>query len=584
VPSSRRRKPPPRRPSRAAREEARRDRMIRNAHKLPADPVKLAPMVERDYRQFQALLTRRWVDYRKRCMREPALLPEQAWNTIAAIPIVDAALSSVGSGWPEQPDMHSRQSWPDHLRWAADGVANVARLCRIGHVYGAIVLARTQLERWTANVAHQHDSEQEPGESTSDWMTRVWGVYSADDALGARRAWELLSEWLHGRGVMPAACSTAWTERPGETAQIPTELVAVLAQIWEATDLAFRQARGGTWLVANAPETAHILDPDDPVLKNLEMPKRPGVYSMLQAEWQLPAYRERADFPQTLVPIDMIVPYTTFAAKLVGAALGYRGHVGSPRAQMAAQNSVNPRLGEDAVRERRARAIETARKAFDIERRALGEEFSPEGLAAKLFRFATIAHAARMTSAWVDGADRSALLVAASALDSAWVLWLEDTDQAMACVRGVAEQTARALCWRVKPSAAARLEAANSPPSRWIEKAGWRRLSVLIRALGEFAHTTHRSQLGQARDTLVALNTGPHDPLATARGSILNAAAYMLADEVAKRLFAKDPRLEDGFRAAVTLLEREDHAAMLEALLERGLAARLPNPAVGRGT
>jgi hypothetical protein len=580
VPTSRRRKPPPQRRSRAEREEDRRSRLIRNAHKLPVDPMKLAPIVERNPREFQALLTRRWADYRQRCMRERALLPQRAWNTIAAIPIVDTALTGLGSGWPEQPDLHTRESWPEHLRWAADGVANVARLCRFGQVYGAIVLARTQLERWTANVAHHHSIDQQPDESTSAWIARAWGVYSADHASAAQRSWELLSEWLHGRGVMATACSTAWTEQPaGTSSELPPELVTVLDQIWEATDLAFRQARGGTWLVANTPETAHILDPDDPRLRNLEMPDQPGVYAILQSEWHLPAYQERDDFARTLVPVDMIVPYTPFAETLVAAARGYRRYVGSARAQADAQNSANPRLGEDAVRERRARAIETARKAFDIERAALGDDFSPKQLGAKLFRFAAIAHAARMTAEWSAGAERAALLVAASALDSGWILWLEDTDQAMTCVRGIAEQTARARCWRVKTTAAAKLEAAHSPPSRWIEKAGWRRLSVLIRALGEFAHTTHRSEWGHARDTLIALNTGPHDPLATARGSILNAAAYMLADEVVERLMDKDPRLVEGFRAAVTLLDREDHAAMLEALLERGLATKLAQSA-----
>ncbi len=114
----------------------------------------------------------------------------------------------------------------------------------------------------------------------------------------------------------------------------------------------------------------------------------------------------------------------------------------------------------------------------------------------------------------------------------------------------------------------------HAPPSRWIEKAGWRRLSLLIRALGEFAHTTHRSEWGQARETLVSHNDGEHGPFATARGSVLNSAAYLLAAEVAERLGQKDPRLVDGFRKAVTLLDDEDHAAMLEALLERGLTAK----------
>jgi hypothetical protein len=401
-------------------------------------------------------------------------------------------------------------------------------------------------------------------------------VYSAVDAQAAQRSWELLSEWLHGRDVMPAACSSTWTQTaPGLTAEPPPELVTVVAQIWEAADLAFRQVRGGTWLVVNAPETATILDPDDPRLRNLEMPNQPGSYGILQSRWQLPSYPERDDFALTTVPVDMVLPYSGTGRDLVAAARGYRRYVASAQGRADAQMSVNMRTGEDAVRERRARALETARKAFDIEKTALGDEFSPKALGAKLFRFAAIAHAARMAAEWSSGFERDALLVAASALDSAWVLWLEDTDQAMTCVRGIAEQTARARCWRAKPSAAAKLESTISAPSRWIEKAGWRRLSLLTRALGEFAHTTNRSRSGEARETLIAHNDEDGDPIATARGSILNSAAYMLAAEVAERFRAKDSRLVEGFRSAVTLLDDEDHAAMLEALLERGLAARL---------
>jgi hypothetical protein len=576
VPTSRSRKPAAHRPSKTERDAEWRGRAIRNAHKLPNDPVKLAGIVGRDPRQFQALLTRSWTDYRGCCLREPALLPQQAWNTIAAIPVVDAALSHLGCGWPEQPDMHTRVSWPEHLRWGADGVANVARLCRFGHVFGAIVLARAQLERWTANVAHHHHIEQQEAESTGDWMARTWRVYNAVDAEVARRSWELLSEWLHGRDVMPAACSTTWTRTAScSTPKLPPELATVLIQIWDAAELAFRQVRGGTWLVVNAPETAAILDPDDPRLLNLEMPKQPGLYGILQSQWELPEYPERDGFALTTVPVDMVLPYSGTGQDLVATARRYRRYVGSARGHADAQTSVNLRTGEDAVRERRGRAVETARAAFDSEQAALGDAFSPKELAAKLFRFAAIAYAARMTAEWSSGSERDALLVAASALDSAWVLWLEDTDQAMTCVRGIAEQTARARCWRAKPAAAAKLESAMSPPTRWIEKAGWRRLSLLIRALGEFAHTTNRSRWDEARETLIAHNDGHGDPMATARGSILNSAAYMLAAEVAERLRAEDPRLVQGFRSAVTLMDDDDHAAMLEALLERGLAARL---------
>jgi hypothetical protein len=64
----------------------------------------------------------------------------------------------------------------------------------------------------------------------------------------------------------------------------------------------------------------------------------------------------------------------------------------------------------------------------------------------------------------------------------------------MPCVRGVLEQACRARAHRVKPARAARVEdmGAAAGPARWLEAAGWRRLAVLGRALGEFAHVSFR--------------------------------------------------------------------------------------------
>jgi hypothetical protein len=140
---------------------------------------------------------------------------------------------------------------------------------------------------------------------------------------------------------------------------------------------------------------------------------------------------------------------------------------------------------------------------------------------AKLFRFIAIAQAARLAARWGSARDADAMRMAAAALDSAWTLWLEDTNQAMACVRAVLEHTAAARCWRLRPDSAQQLADRQAPPSRWIERAGWKRLSVLNQALGEFAHLAVRTEWGQARNTLLGHHgaDGEPDPELVARGA-----------------------------------------------------------------
>ncbi len=76
----------------------------------------------------------------------------------------------------------------------------------------------------------------------------------------------------------------------------------------------------------------------------------------------------------------------------------------------------------------------------------------------------------------------------------------------MGCLRCVVEQVARARTWRLRPDRARKIEAnPNSTPRDWIEGAGWLRLSLLNRALGEFAHGSTQTNWHIARDALVAI-------------------------------------------------------------------------------
>ena len=105
--------------------------------------------------------------------------------------------------------------------------------------------------------------------------------------------------------------------------------------------------------------------------------------------------------------------------------------------------------------------------------------------------------------------------------------------------------------------------------------AGWKRLAVLGRALGEFAYISFRARWNGARDALAALQAdGTPRPDSTARGHSLDASAYLLAHEVAARLDQASPAFATAFRARVTLLDADKHERYVEELLQRTLGLR----------
>jgi hypothetical protein len=105
------------------------------------------------------------------------------------------------------------------------------------------------------------------------------------------------------------------------------------------------------------------------------------------------------------------------------------------------------------------------------------------------------------------------------------LLWLEDTDVAMGCVRSVLEQTSRARAWRLNPAKATKLEhgLVVPAPGRWVESAGWGHISLLSSALGEFAHTLWPDGVAHARKLLGSLQITDYEfPEYTARGEALD--------------------------------------------------------------
>jgi hypothetical protein len=115
----------------------------------------------------------------------------------------------------------------------------------------------------------------------------------------------------------------------------------------------------------------------------------------------------------------------------------------------------------------------------------------------------------------------------------------------------------------------------NRAAPRWLETAGRKRLAVLGRALGEFAHITFRARWSGARDVLAAMQADDVPrPSTTARRYALEVSAYLLAHEVAARFDAACPAIATAFRARVTRLNTEEHERQIEELLQRSLSLR----------
>lgn len=544
------------------RESARYRRLHARARTLTDEPRELDRAIGGQPQLLDAALMGRYATRRALFSGCRELLPANGRLALALVPAADAVLVKAGAGWSPAPDCWGRPTWPDMLRWGLDKVADTCRLLRVGLTYGAVVLARAQLERWTLNVAHHHQvAAMTDAESAADYVRRVWSVYpQVTESFDVGLAWNDLSEWLHGRGQVTAALSeiadAAGLAGPGA---LPA-MTDVHARVSALAEVVLRQVRGGVTLLARE----HY---GDKFTAALQMTPR------LDKAYET----EPPHLVSALDALDFRAVFGETGQEAVRWAIPYREFVGHPAAADMLATGTSPGLAAGAMLERRGRAVQRAREAFAAEQETVGDEFDPGNLEARLFRYIAIGEAAFLAAGWASGPEADALRTAAAALQSAWWLWLEDTDDAMPCVRGALEQACRARAHRVKPARAARVEdmGAAASPARWLEAAGWRRLAVLGRALGEFTHVSFRAKWSGARDALAALQaSGTRRPDSTARGHALEASALLLSHEVAARLDLACPVVAATFRARVTQLDAARHEQYVEELLQRSLDLR----------
>lgn len=506
----------------------------------------------RDDPRVLGFVLARWEASRRTIAAETRLLlPAAGWRLLAFVPPADAALTLLGAGWPFV--IPSSDPWSGELRRGLDAAVDVLVRMRQGLNVGAVVAARAFIERWTFNVASSHSlTWKQVGESDADFISRVWDVYGLD-ALGRDpgRDWAILSELQHGRPVEIG-------KRTVDIGASGTAQLALFAEIARIVEVPLRQVRGGIREHATA---AGINAFDLALSGRLITPS---------------ITREPAEVPRLLSPPDLVSMHAPWLEQARLDALEYRTH--SSHADRAVSiEGVTHVDTTGALVERLSRRFENAAAAAAEEQAMVGDRFEYGHLAARLFRYVSIAAMAEIVGLESEKRGGHNLSLAGTALTSAWNYWLEDNDLSLAAVRVVAELTAVARAHRLKPEKAARLKARKDlPASRWFELAGWGRLSVFIRAIGEFSHFGLYMRRDGAREALTILNFKDDDAEAPygARREALDQAAYMLAHEIAARLEDLAPDVCVAFRERVTLLDAEDHEERLADWLDHALKHR----------
>lgn len=486
------------------------------------------------------------------------LLPAFGWRAGAAIGAADVVLERLGAPWHRTAASRSdNDRWLEQLRGGLDAFARMCWCFRFGYTTAGVSVARRFIERWTYNLGSSTDTWPLEKEDTADYIRRVWSVYA--DLFSGRdlgEEWAQLSELLHGRSALIGSRSLSISFDLPMPDRVRIHNFAV-----RAAEVALRQVRGAidTADRASGPST-------DFTRASLQAPASAFHFGDVPDFMRVFSEPVHWDF----VTSDDAETYSSWGAS-------YRRMIASWTDETS---SLLPPSYWLAIEERWARTIDEARRAFDAEQTATGEAFTPDALRGTLLQYKAIAELADLVAAELPvGPQRSALQTAASALESAWVLWLQDVDDSLLCIRLALESTARARTHRNKTETkAAQLEdrGAATTPHRWVEAAGWRGLSDFVRALGEFSHIQARSHHTGARSLLTAIQRSPsaNGPEHTARANALDEVALMLGYEVATVLDSLSPTLATRFREIVLDVTNEEAEQNLQQWVQHGFAFR----------
>lgn len=478
---------------------------------------------------------------------EPLLMPSWMWRAGIGIGMADVLLERLGTPWDSYlPNVDSQRRWAIELREGLDSFARVAWCLRFGYTSAAVAIARKAFERWSFNVASSMGLEVVENETETEFFTRAWSAssnYVASRQLGEE--WGMLSELLHGRSADLAGRHVKVTLDMQLTDRTRIHrMIALFAEVW------LRQVRGAVCRLAA--ENGQ-LSPNEAVRALLPVKDIKGLPSQpdfLTVFWQ----------PLLFGFVD-----SKDAATYVKWGVTYRGVIAA-----RANDPISIGLFSDwmSIEERWVRAIERSQHSFERERKSIGKEFSPFSVRVRISRYRLISELADIVAEEIGDVHRGdAMRSAAAALESAWVMWLQDVDDSLSLARSVLENTARARVHRLKPGKASKMEGGpqtHKAPNRWIEAAGWGRLTPFMRALNEFSHMQANSRHSGSWKLLIKVQElQPGVPAEhTARGHALERVAMMLAHEIVASVESEWPSLGKEFSQLV--LEGDEETSRRE--------------------
>ncbi|WP_133241713.1 hypothetical protein [Microbacterium sp. Gd 4-13] len=487
------------------------------------------------------------------------LMPQFAWQAGHIVAVADHMLERLNTPWHiDEVGTTESELWAAQLREGLDVFARICWCLRFGHTFAAVALTRRFIERWTYNLAFSTDVAQDAKERDQDYVERVWSAYAARvDPRRVASDWSALSELLHGRAATLGAnpLSRITLAAPVDPRRAVHDFVV------RACEAPFFQVCASVNTVAAehgvmTPETHALL-----LARPADFPSEPFPKSM-DPEAFLSVFHE-----------PLTVEFVRSEGADVALSWGetYRSIIRARAERPLALTQFHSWM---SLEERWVRTIEVARYAFELEEEILGSDFDPGRLRTRVLWYQVITEVTELAAGEVDDAEHAnALRTAAAALESAWILWLQDVDDSLTCMRGVLEAVAKARTYRLKPRLAEKLtlRGRGASPHRWLDAAGWGRLSAFARSLGEFAHIQERSRHSGSRELLTSIqeNAPVETAALTGRGSALERVAMLLGTEIAATLETLDPEVASACQTVVLGETSTETEASLAEWLDR---------------
>ncbi|MEU4317587.1 hypothetical protein AB0F85_04220 [Nocardia fluminea] len=488
-------------------------------------------------------------------MENIGILPDryriECLATICPVIGLDFTLRRLGVPLRRSP-VRYQGGWLIQLSWGMDSAISACRLLLVGQFAGAALIARQQLELWTSLYASAAGIQREKSESVQDFIARVWTDFSdrgldlftgavaedpdPDDSFGDSETtteepqcshrhividgkepicpavvYGYLSEILHAREFTDAVVWESVSRL--EERKLPDEAIGPIWMVGDALSLCMMQMRIITAVIAGRSS--------EPALADLVL-SAPVNFSTKDREAEATSHPlESFGYVPVPAPQGAVVPHLHSLMPLTPNE-GLRPEVVQTLEMMARAHEAafikgkRPagRLYRDdesvtlIFASHRMSSVLAAQAALESEKRMLGSDFNIDGLTSRATNFVIVTEFAAMCARWSSGNEQlqNSLAMVSTSLRTAFWLWLEDDDRAMAILRCTFEQIARAKVWHNKREKAELLEAdPGTMPRDWINAAGWRRLAALNRAFGEFAHAHTNPRWDGARRLLSEL-------------------------------------------------------------------------------